>query len=33
LVANRREFEELVSQFLEDNIVRQDYLMARAKKA
>jgi hypothetical protein len=32
LAAFRREFEELVGEFLEDNIVRQDYLMTRATK-
>ena len=32
LAAFRREFEEIVSQFFEDNTVRQDYLMTRATK-
>jgi hypothetical protein len=33
LATFRRELEEIVSQFFEDNIVRQDYLMTRATKA
>jgi SAM-dependent methyltransferase len=32
LAALRREFEAIVSQFFEDNVVRQDYLMTRATK-
>lgn len=32
LAAFRREFEETVTQYLEDNVVRQDYLMTRASK-
>jgi SAM-dependent methyltransferase len=32
LEAFRREYEALVSEYLEDNIVRQDYLMTRATK-
>lgn len=32
LAAFRREFEETVTQYLEDNVVRQDYLMTRARK-
>jgi len=32
LAAFRREFEEIVGQFFEDNVVRQDYLMTRATK-
>jgi SAM-dependent methyltransferase len=32
LVAFRQEFEEIASQYFEDNIVRQDYLIARATK-
>jgi SAM-dependent methyltransferase len=32
LAAFRREFEEIVSEFFDDNIVRQDYLMTRATK-
>ncbi len=32
LATFRREFEEIVDQFFEDNIVRQDYLMTRATK-
>jgi len=32
LAAFRREFEEIVGQFFEDNIVRQDYLLTRATK-
>jgi len=30
LSAFRQEFEDIASQYLEDNIVRQDYLMTRA---
>jgi SAM-dependent methyltransferase len=32
LAAFRREFEGIVGQFFEDNVVRQDYLLARATK-
>jgi ubiquinone/menaquinone biosynthesis C-methylase UbiE len=32
LATFRRELEEIVSQFFEDNVVRQDYLMTRATK-
>jgi SAM-dependent methyltransferase len=32
LAGFRREFEEIVGQFFEDNIVRQDYLMTRATR-
>ena len=32
LAAFRREFEEIVGQFFEDNIIRQDYLLTRATK-
>jgi SAM-dependent methyltransferase len=32
LAGFRREFEEIVGQFFEDNVVRQDYLMTRATK-
>ena len=32
LAAFRREFEEIVGQFFQDNVVRQDYLMTRARK-
>jgi len=33
LASFRREYEEIVSGYLEDNVVRQDYLMTRATKA
>lgn len=33
LAAFRREFDELVGQYFNENIVRQDYLMARAVKS
>jgi SAM-dependent methyltransferase len=32
LAAFRREFDEIVTQYFADNIVRQDYLMTRARK-
>ena len=33
LRAFRQEFDEIVSEFYEDNVVRQDYLMTLARKA
>jgi hypothetical protein len=32
LIAFRREFEEIATQYFHDNVVRQDYLMTRATK-
>jgi hypothetical protein len=32
LAAFRREYEAIVTDYLEDNIVRQDYLLTRATK-
>jgi hypothetical protein len=29
----RREYEALASEYFEDNLLRQDYLMTRAKKS
>jgi len=32
LAAFRREFEEIATQYFQDNVVRQGYLMTRATK-